>query len=222
MQSSSNSGLDIGLVVGGGAVAILGLRRGGPLGLAMTALGAGAAAYGARNTAVARQLPVRRALEAPIEVTRAVTVERSFEEVWRFWCEPSNLSQVLPRVTHIEELGGDVWRWTADFPGGEREWETDVARDQAQRIFSWNTRPDSRFMTSGFARFADAPGGRGTEIVLRLNYRPPFGPIGKAAGWFAKTPIGLEMAAGLSRLKQMLELGEIATIQGQPSGRSAT
>jgi uncharacterized membrane protein len=223
MDASQPSGIDLGLVIGGGAIAVLGLRRGGPMGLALTALGTGAAVYGARNAASGRELPrpIRRAIEGPLDVTRAITVDRPFDDVWRFWCEPSNLSQILPRVTHIEALGDDFWRWTARFPGGEREWETDVVRNQEKRVFSWSTRPHSPFTTSGFARFLDAPGGRGTEVLLRLNYKPPFGPIGKAAGWFARTPVGLEMAAGLLHLKQMLEIGELPTIEGQTSGRDA-
>jgi uncharacterized membrane protein len=64
-----------------------------------------------------------------------------------------------------------------------------------------------------------APGDRGTEVHVRLDYKPPGGKAGAmVAKLFGDEP-GQQVGDDLRRLKQMLEAGEVATTAGQPSGR---
>jgi hypothetical protein len=73
----------------------------------------------------------------------------------------------------------------------------------------------------GRVEFKDAPGGRGTILHVSMQYNPPAGSLGAAfAKLFGKEP-GQEIREGLRQFKQMMETGEIATVEGQPSGRSS-
>jgi hypothetical protein len=77
-------------------------------------------------------------------------------------------------------------------------------------------------MNSGSVQFRPAPGNRGTEVTVALEFRPLAGPVGKAlAAIFGKNPSHI-VREDLRHFKQLLEAGEIATTIGQPHGhRSA-
>jgi len=71
---------------------------------------------------------------------------------------------------------------------------------------------------SGFVRFRPAPGGRGTEVKVVMEYSPPGGVVtATIAKLFGSEP---EQQIGdiLNRFKQLMEAGEIATTEGQPKG----
>jgi uncharacterized membrane protein len=71
------------------------------------------------------------------------------------------------------------------------------------------------------ALFVDAPGDRGTEIHLELEYEVTGGAVGAAV----KKVIGdepLQMAKDdLRRFKQLVEVGEVVRSDGTPEGPSA-
>ena len=72
----------------------------------------------------------------------------------------------------------------------------------------------------GRVEFIDAPGGRGTVVHISMEYNPPAGSLGAAfAKLFGREP-GQQINTDLRRFKQIVEAGEVATIEGQPSGRS--
>jgi uncharacterized membrane protein len=58
-------------------------------------------------------------------------------------------------------------------------------------------------------RFDRAPGDRGTEVRVEVEYDPPAGPIGAAvARLFGEAPEE-QIKGDLRRLKQVLEIGEV-------------
>jgi uncharacterized membrane protein len=62
---------------------------------------------------------------------------------------------------------------------------------------------------SGQVRFRDAPGNRGTEVIVELKYQPPGGKIGALiAKLFGEEP-SLQVKSDLRRLKQVMEIGEV-------------
>jgi uncharacterized membrane protein len=69
---------------------------------------------------------------------------------------------------------------------------------------------------TGSVRFHDAPGGRGTEVKVVLQYTPPAGALGAAvARLFGEEP-SQQISDDLRRFKSILEAGEvpIATAHG--------
>ncbi|MGB3208991.1 MAG: cyclase, partial [Crinalium sp.] len=111
--------------------------------------------------------------------------------------------------------------WIANAPmGASVEWDADIIRDEENKLIAWASVEGADIDNSGFVRFTPAPGERGTEVKVVIEYNPPGGAIGVAiAKLFGEEP---EQQAGddLRRFKQLMEAGEIATTEGQPSGRS--
>jgi uncharacterized membrane protein len=74
--------------------------------------------------------------------------------------------------------------------------------------------------SAGSVRFERAPAGRGTVVRLEMEYTPRGGRIGAALAKFLSEAPELAVLENLRRFKQLMETGEIATTEGQPSGRA--
>ena len=61
--------------------------------------------------------------------------------------------------------------------------------------------------------------GRGTEVCASVLYEPPAGRVGQLVLRLLGEEPRQTLSRHLHRLRQILEAGEIATIEGQPSGR---
>jgi uncharacterized membrane protein len=87
-------------------------------------------------------------------------------------------------------------------------------------MIAWRSLPGADVDNAGSVWFKDAPGGRGTELKIELQYNPPAGLLGAVvAGIWGKEPTQ-QIDEDLHRLKQLLEAGEILTTEGQPKGKS--
>jgi hypothetical protein len=77
----------------------------------------------------------------------------------------------------------------------------------------------SQVDTAGSVHFKPAPGGRGTEVLVEFQYNPPGGLLGAAYSKLMGQDPSSQVKNDLHRLKQMMEAGEVATVEGQPSGK---
>jgi uncharacterized membrane protein len=88
-----------------------------------------------------------------------------------------------------------------------------MTEDSPERI-AWQSLEGATVPNSGSVSFRRAPGRRGTELHVQVEYMPPGG---KAASLLAKL-FGREpeqqLADDLRRVKQLLETGEIAVSAG--------
>jgi len=99
------------------------------------------------------------------------------------------------------------------------EWDATIHNQIDGEMIAWRTLEGSPVQHAGSVWFKEAPAGRGTELKVELQYNPPAGIIGAAvASLWGKEP-GQQIQEDLHRLKQLMEAGEIPTIEGQPRGR---
>jgi len=144
-----------------------------------------------------------------VSIDRSITIKRSPREVYAYWRELEHLPEFM---THLESVtvADGVSTWRAKPVAGMRpEWRVEIMQDLEGEWFSWRSLPDARIPQRGAVRFSKAPGDRGTEVRLHLEYEPPGGALGAA---FARLFRGLPAAAfesDLRRLKQILETGEV-------------
>jgi uncharacterized membrane protein len=189
--------------IGGGALAAYGLRRRGVSGVALASIGGALMARGAMGRcAVYRALGVGTAADAlpsrRTRIERSVTIARPREEVHRFLRDPDHAEELLSpfgRMRVVEDVEGEkiVWR-SVDVGEGER------------------------LVT---ARLGTAPGGRGTEVSVTFEHTRIPSKLGRALIKLLGDDIEQRVARGLRRIKQRMEVGEVATVEGQTSGRRA-
>jgi uncharacterized membrane protein len=98
------------------------------------------------------------------------------------------------------------------------EWDSEVIKDEPGRLIAWKSLPGSDVHLAGSVHFDQLPGNRGTIVTLELNYEPPAGAIGLAFAKLIGQDPDKNAREDLRRFKQLMEAGEIPTIEGQPSG----
>jgi uncharacterized membrane protein len=157
--------------------------------------------------------------ELGIRARAAVTIAQPREKVFEFLRQLENLPRVMRHLISVDTLENGRSHWVAQGPAGyEVKWDAEVINEIPGELVAWKSLPGSDVDQAGSVRFRDAPGGRGTEVRVELQYNPPAGIVGAyVARLFGREP-EQEIAADLQRLKQFLETGEVATTQSQSRG----
>ena len=222
----------VSVATGAGLVAFA-LTSKRPLGLAAAAAGAGLVFRGATGHCAGYQAlgiggrgaaDTRGALggAAGVNVKQAMTINRPVAEVYAFWRNLENLPTVMEHLESVRMRGANRSEWVARGPAGSKvSWMAETFNQVDNKLIAWRSLEGSQIVTAGSVNFREAPGGRGTEVMVNLQYAPPAGKAGAAVAWLFGEEPRQQVKEDLRRAKQFLEAGEIATTDGQPSGRKA-
>jgi uncharacterized membrane protein len=157
-----------------------------------------------------------------IRVEKAVTVNRPREELYQVWRNFENLPGFMEHLesVRVEDPESGRSHWVAKGPLDRRvEWDGEIIEEHENELLVWKSLPGSTVESLGRVEFVDAPGRRGTIVRVWMQYNPPAGSLGAAfAKLFGREP-GQQINSDLRRFKQIMEAGEMATVEGQPSGR---
>jgi uncharacterized membrane protein len=158
-----------------------------------------------------------------IRVAQAVTINRSPEELYRFWRDLQNLPRFMKHLKSVRDMGNRRSHWVAKAPAGRTvEWDAEITDDRPNELITWRSLEGSDVDNVGSVRFERAPGGRGSVVRVEMRYRPPAGALGAAvAKLLGENPEWL-VKDNLRRFKQVMETGEIITTEGQPAGRASS
>lgn len=213
--------------LGGGALAIYGLTRRSTAGAILTAVGAGVLHRGLTGYCeIYNSLGIDHAKDGQdrvardIHIEKSVTVNRSPEELYRFWRNFENLTRFMTNLESVVVIDEQHSHWKVKAPAGMTvEWDAEIYNEKENELISWRALEGADVVNAGTVRFEPAPNGRGTYVRVTLNYNAPGGRISALmAKLFGKEP-GQMIEEDLRRFKQVVEAGEIATVEGQAAGR---
>lgn len=225
-------------MLGGALTALYGLRRGDAAG-AVIALAGGAlvargatgycpvyaamdereVAHGRGGVARVEGRPVQQhgpnaVLDASESerIVRSVTVNAPPASLYAFWRDLTNLPRVMEYVEGVEILDAKRSRWRAKSIGGATvEWVSEIVRDEPNEFISWKTVGDAPVRHAGSVHFRAAPGGRGTEVKVEIDYDPPGGRLGRVVAAITGRDPARQVAEELRRVKHIVETGEVPT-----------
>ncbi|MFL5681208.1 MAG: hypothetical protein ACJ77B_11475 [Chloroflexota bacterium] len=224
------------LAAAGFVLALLGLRRGSIKGAIMALAGAGLAYRGLTGMDAIERLVDPKSAAQPVEFpatestpvdhtrTAATTINRDREPVYEFWRDPANLTLLHGPIEGITVTDDGRQRWRlAGAAGPAIELDMRSADDVPFERLAWESVGDGPIPMSGgpvriLVAFSDAPRASGTEV--RLSLRLPGGPIAGGLERLFGPALEAQLRESLRRARQLLEVGEIATTEGQASGRS--
>jgi uncharacterized membrane protein len=168
--------------------------------LGVIGIGAGlalAAVEVARRTSAASATRTART----IRVSKTFTINRDLDAVYSAWRDRDELPDVL---RYLRSIDAEVLE---DIPNTRLVWRSS-ARTVGGR-------------TSGSVTFRRAPGDRGTELRVDIEYTPLTGRAGHAIARLLRAAPEQQIQEDLRRLKQLLETGEIARTAGDLAGQGA-
>lgn len=219
-QNQSETG-DVGRwasLIGGGTMVLLGLRQRSLRGALMAIAGGGLAYKAATQSGGGIQEAL--GMNQVIKVEKTVTINKPKEELYRFWRNLENLPHFMKHLKSVTQISDKRSHWVANAPlGASVEWDADIIEERENEFISWASVEGADVDNSGFVRFKPAPANRGTEVKVVIEYAPPGGVVASAiAKLFGEEP-EQQIGDELRRFKMLMEAGEIATTEGQPSGR---
>jgi uncharacterized membrane protein len=143
-------------------------------------------------------------------IEKAFTIECPADELYAYWRDFSRLPDIMSHLQSVEVVDDLRSRWTAKGPANlPAAWEAEIVDDTPGRRIAWRSVGGS-VPNAGSVTFTEAPGGRGTELHVEMEWTPPGGPLGKSfASLFGGDP-GLMVESDLRRFKATMEAGHYA------------
>ena len=211
-------------LVGGTALAFAGLRylgkRDYASGLAMMAAGGlflyrGRTGYCGFYDAIG--VDTVHTHSSGMRIEKAVTIGLPPNEVYEFWRNLENLPRFMKHLESVQVTGVRTSHWKATAHGGlSTEWDAEMMEDTPGQQISWHSVGDADIPNKGTVEFKEAPGHRGTEVKVTIDYYPPGGAAGMVASKITHGITAQQLEEDLKRLKQILEVGEEVTSRRTP------
>src|SRR5581483_4127168 len=125
-----------------------------------------------------------------VRVEQVVTINKPIEEVYAFWRNFENLPRFMQHLEEVRDHGNGRSSWQAKGPAGTSvRWDAELVQDIEHQWIAWQSLPGADVVNRGSVRFTRAPGARGTELRVQLEYEPPAGAIGRGIAWlFGEEP----------------------------------
>lgn len=175
-------------VVGGGVLALYGLKRGGVAGTLLTGVGAtlvyrGVTGHwpvlGTLDGGAGRGIHAGVDDEIAVRVSRTTVIARQRDEVYRVWRDFTGLPRFMEHLEQVGILPDGRSHWIARGPGGvQSEWDAELTDDRSGERIAWRTAPGADAPHRAEITFEDVHGG-GTEVRLTVEYEAPGGRLGR-------------------------------------------
>jgi uncharacterized membrane protein len=168
-----------------------------------------------------RQRDTRLALggRRGVFVRESVTVQAPPDALYALLRDPGNLQGIVRGVEGMQRLDEVRARWITRGSGGiVTQWNAEVINDVPGRIIGWRSFTGADVAHAGSVVLRPRMQGE-TEVTVTLQCDMPAGRAGLAlARIFGRSP-RTRVRNALRRWKQLLESGELPTVEGQPAGK---
>jgi uncharacterized membrane protein len=150
-----------------------------------------------------------------VKAQAAITVTADSEHVYQFWRDLNNAPKFMSGVEDVRSVSENVAVWRMRMlPGRSLSWVGETTEDIPGQQISWRIIGSDVLSGSSDARFAKGLLPGTTEVTVRQEMRLPV----SGAHWISRTLLRRRLQESLRRLKQLIETGEVARIDGQPAG----
>jgi uncharacterized membrane protein len=155
-------------------------------------------------------------------VEEVATINCTSDALFAFWRCFALLPRFMTSIVSVTEIDNRRSRWKVKAPAGRTvQWDAEIVNEIPGELIAWRTLSDADVVSVGSVRFVPLALGRGTEVRVRLQYDPPAGKVGATIAWLLGHDPAAVIREDLRRFKQLMETGEVPTIEGQPRGRQS-
>jgi uncharacterized membrane protein len=156
-----------------------------------------------------------------VHIETSIAIEKTPQELYAFWRDFTNLPLFMRNLRSVVVLDATRSHWVAAGPAGTQvEWDAEIFNEIENELIAWRSLENADVVNAGSVRFQKGPTGHGTFVRVTMNYNPPAGKVGAGLTELLGAQPAHLIKEDLRRLKQLAEAGEIATIDGQTSGRT--
>lgn len=149
------------------------------------------------------------------------TINASREFLYKLWRDVTNAPKFQEYVVSVVPKSETRSTWTFGNPedpnGARLTYDSEIIEDVPNQRIAWRS-VDAKFEENGEVTFQEAPGGRGTVVILRENQVVPGGRLTLAAAALSKRTPRQIVIEDLRHFKELAESGEIPTVVANPHG----
>ena len=126
-----------------------------------------------------------------INVKKSVVINKSPEELYRFWREFENLPRFMNHIESVKNLDDKRSHWVVKAPlGAKVEWDAEIINENEPKTIVWRSLEGADVDNTGSVAFVPADDGSGTEVKVTMKYNPPGGAVGAVvAKFFGENPV---------------------------------
>jgi uncharacterized membrane protein len=198
-----------GVFLGASALAIYGLTRRSPIGMALAAAGGLVAVKATPCAFPAKEYSAKASF----------LVNASTEQAYQIWRNLEKLPRFMSHIKSIRILDNKRSEWTAKmtiYP--DVKWIAEITEDFPNERISWRSAPKSDVRNEGSVEFRPGPQGRGIMVTAQIEYMLPSGTVGRTLLSILGKDPEFMLREELRRFKALIEAGEVPTTGGQPHG----
>jgi uncharacterized membrane protein len=205
-------------LIGGGLLALTGLMRRSPIGLALGLAGAALLARGATNQPLRKlagnvtsgrglDLGAGLGLNQTIDLEKSIHIDASPEDVYDLFANYENFPRFMSHVVEVRDLGRRRSHWIVRGPGGSAfEWNSVITEQSRPQRLAWRSEPGAEIPQSGSIQLEPHHGG--TDVTVRMSYTPPAGALGHGLATLLGSDPKSKLDEDLARMKAYIERGD--------------
>jgi uncharacterized membrane protein len=217
-------------VLSGAALGLCGLARGSLGGLTLATVGGSLLYRGITghcyayqsldiSTATPRGPASSIAAGHGVKVEESITVSRDPQVLYSFWRNFENLGRFMQHLESVKVQDDRRSHWRTRGPMGMTfAWDAEIINEKENELIAWRSVEGSEVDTAGSVHFHVLPNGRGTEVRVVLKYDGHAAQLAAPIARLLGVSPRQQIRDDLRRFKQVMEAGELATIEGQPRG----
>jgi len=142
-----------------------------------------------------------------VKVEHALAIDRSAEELYRFWRDVENLPSFMRSLESVRILNNGRSHWAVKAPAGKTvEWDAEIHNEIENELIAWRSLQGADIYNAGSVRFRTLPDGR-TEVKVAMSFEPPFGRFGLEIAKLLGEDPAQQLRDDLWLFKQMMETG---------------
>ncbi|WP_081933748.1 SRPBCC family protein [Massilia sp. 9096] len=220
-------------LIGGGLLALTGLMRRSPIGLALGLAGAALLARGASNRPLGKlagglaggltggrsfNLGTGLGLNQTIDLEKSIHIDASPEEVYDLFANHENFPRFMSHVVEVRDLGRRRSHWTVRGPGGSAfEWNSTITEQSRPHRLAWRSEPGAEIPQTGSIQLEPHHGG--TDVTVRMSYTPPAGALGHGLATLLGADPKSRLDEDLAHMKAYIERGSDSDETGRGVAR---
>lgn len=149
------------------------------------------------------------------------TINADRQTLYKLWRDVRNAPKFQEYVVSVKPVSDTRSTWTFGDPEDSKaktiSYDTEVFEDVPGEKIAWRS-VDSPMEEQGVVFFSDAPGGRGTRVLLMEEITVPGGRLTMAAAALSRRTPRQIVIEDLRHFKELAESGEIPTVVGNSHG----
>ncbi|HEY4354631.1 MAG TPA: SRPBCC family protein [Acidobacteriaceae bacterium] len=162
-----------------------------------------------------RYLPPPEDKDGKLWIRTSALIQADAGPLYAMWHDVENAPQWQEEIVEVRKTGERTSHWV--MKSGEKtiEWDSEVLADEPGKRIAWRSiGGDSE--NAGEVVFEEAPGGRGTLVVVLQEFR--MGKLASAWETFVGRNPKQAIIENLRHFKALAETGEIPRSQTSPAG----